>query len=146
MSILPGRIFTHHLISIAIAMRLLIGLIHHVDAPTVAEFIEVFTVRIMRGTQEVDIGLFHQSDILLIGSIVDITACHRVVIMTVHTTQFHVLAVDLKDLADTLYTLHAQMIVEMFKNTTLSVCQLNAERIEIRFLCRPKLRVINKVR
>ena len=42
------------------AVRLLIGLIHDVDAPTVTKFIKVFTVRIVAGAQEVDVGLLHQ--------------------------------------------------------------------------------------
>ena len=42
-----------------IPMTLYISLIHHVETIAVAEFIEIFSVRIMRGTNEVDVGLLH---------------------------------------------------------------------------------------
>ena len=60
MGVFPCRVFAHLMIGITITMRLLIGLIHDVDAPTVTKFIKVFAVRIVAGTQEVDVGLLHQ--------------------------------------------------------------------------------------
>ena len=47
------------MIGIAIAVTLLIGLVHHIDTPTVAKFVKVFAVWIMRGAQEVDVSLLH---------------------------------------------------------------------------------------
>ena len=47
MGTLPRRVLAHLVVGIAIAVRLLIGLVHHVDAPAVAEFIQVFAVRIV---------------------------------------------------------------------------------------------------
>ena len=56
----PRRIFAHHAVGIAIPVALLIGLVHHIDAEAVAQFVEVFTVGVVRGAQEVDVGLLHQ--------------------------------------------------------------------------------------
>ena len=39
MGVSPVGVFAHHLIGIAIAMTLLVGLVHDVDAITVAQFI-----------------------------------------------------------------------------------------------------------
>ena len=118
-------------------MRLVVGLIHHVEPPTVAKFIEVFTVRIVGGAQEVDVGLLHQPYILLVGGIIDIAACQWMVVMAIHATQLHVLAVDLEDLADNLHLLHTKMVVEMLNDGAFLVEKFYTERIEIRLLGRP---------
>ena len=60
MGVFPCRVFAHLMIGITVTVRLLIGLIHDVDAPTVTKFIKVFAVRIVAGAQEVDVGLLHQ--------------------------------------------------------------------------------------
>ena len=137
MGLLPGEILAHLLVGIAIAMRLVVGLIHHVEPPTVAKLIEVFTVRIVGGAQEVDVGLLHQPDILLVGGIIDIAACQRMMVMAIHATQLHVLAVDLEDLADNLHLLHTKVVVEMLDDGAFLVEQFHAERIETRLLGRP---------
>ena len=95
-------------------MGLVVSLVHHIDAPTVTEFVEIFSVGVVRGTEEVDVRLLHQTDVLLIGGIVDIAPRLGVVVVTVHTAQFHVLAIDLKHLADDLDFLHAKMVLETF--------------------------------
>ena len=106
MGTFPFGVFTHLMVRIAIAVTLLIGFVHHVDAIAVAELVEVFTVGIMRGAQEVDVRLLHQCDVLFVGGIIDITTCHWMVVVTVHTTQFHVLPVNFEDLTHTFHTLH----------------------------------------
>ena len=131
MGLLPCQIVSHLLVGIAIAMTLLVSLVHHIDTPAVTEFIQIFAVRIMAGSQEVDIGLFHQADILLVGCIIHPTTCDRVMVMTVHTTQLHVSAVNLKHLSDNLHLLHTQMVVEVFNNSAVSITKLHTERIEV---------------
>ena len=44
------------------------------------------------------------------------------VVVTVHATQFHVLAVNLKHLAHTFHTLHAQMVVEVLIVAVILQC------------------------
>ena len=134
MGCLEREIFTHYLVSITITVCLVVSFIHHIDTPAVTEFIEIFTVWIVRSAQEIDIRLFHQPDILLVGCIVDISARLRMVVVTVHTTQFHVLAINLEHLADNLHLLHAEMVVEMLDDCTFLIQQLDAERIQIRLL------------
>ena len=143
-SLLPSSVVTHFFVGIAIAVGFLIGLVHHVEAPAVAQLVEVFAVGIVAGAQEVDVRLLHQCDILFVGGIVDIAARHGMVIVTIHTTQLHVLAVNLKHLTRAFHTLHAQMVVEVFEDLfNRSGFQLNAERIEIRFLSRPQAWLVN---
>ena len=119
--LLPSRILAHLIIGVAIAVRFMISLIHDVNTPAVAELVEVFAVGIVAGAQEIDVGLFHQSDVLLIGGIIDISPCLWVVVMAIHTTQFHVLAVNLEYLTHTLNALHAEVVVEMFDGVVLVV-------------------------
>ena len=122
-------------------MTFLIGLVHHVDAPTVAEFVEIFAVGIMAGAQEVDIPLLHQSDVLLVGSIIHVATSTRMVVVSVHTPQFHVLAIDFKHLANTLHTFHSEMVFKLFiVLTILHAKQLHGKRIEPGLLCRPQPR------
>ena len=94
----------------------MVGLVHYVDTPTITEFIEIFAIRIMRSAQEVDVALFHESDILLVGSVVDKAPCLRMMIMAIHTTQLHILSVDLKHLTNNFHLLHTQMVVEMLND------------------------------
>ena len=129
MGLLPCRVVSHLLVGIAIAVTLLISLVHHVDSPAVAELIQIFAVRIVRGAQEVDVGLLHQADILLVGSIVHPTAGNRVVVVTVHTAQLHVPAVALKHLTDDLHLLHAQVVVEVFNNRAFVIAKFYTEGI-----------------
>ena len=105
--LLPGKVLPHLLIGITVTMRLVIGFVHYVDSPAVAKFVEIFTIGIMRGAQEVDVGLFHQANVLFVGGIVHISTCLRVVIMTVHTAQFDILAVDFEDFANNFHFLDA---------------------------------------
>ena len=121
MGLAPFGILAHHVISIAIAMTLLIGLVHDIDAPAVAEFVEVLAIGIMRGTQEIDVSLLHQAQVLFVGGIINITARYRMMVVTIHTTQFHILAIDLKHLAHALHTLHTQMVVEVLYRGALRV-------------------------
>ena len=134
MGVFPCRVLTHYMIGIAIAVRFLIGLVHDVDAPAVTEFIKIFTIRIVAGAQEIDVGLLHQPEILLVGRIVDVAACAGMVVMTIDAAQFHVPPVNLEDLADALHLLHAQVVVKMFDDVALIVLQFHAEGIEVRFL------------
>ena len=116
MGIRPFWVFAHHLVGIAIAVTLLIGFVHYVDAPTVAEFVKVFTIGIVAGAQEVDVRLLHQRDVLFVGGIIHITPRHRMVIVAVHTSQFDVLAIYLEDLTHTLHTFYTEMVVKMLNN------------------------------
>ena len=143
MGLLPCRILAHLMIGIAIAVALLVGLVHDVDAPAVAELVEVFAVGIVRGAQEVDVGLLHQPEVQLVGGIVHPAACRRVMVVTVHAAQLHVPAVDLEDLADHLYLLDAQMVVEMLNHRSVGIAQLQGEGIEVGRLCRPELRPVD---
>ena len=86
MGFLESEILAHHFVGIAVAVRLVVGFVHHVDAPFITKFVEIFTVGIVRGTKEIDVCLLHQSDVLLIGGIIHVTTCLRMVVVTVHTT------------------------------------------------------------
>ena len=121
MRLLPSQVLSHLLIGVAITMRLMVCLVHHIDTPTVTKLIEVFTIRIVRGTQEIDVRLFHQTDILFIGGIIYITPCLGMMVMAVHTTQLHVLTVNLEHFTDDLHLLHAEVIVKMFDDSTLDI-------------------------
>ena len=137
MGIPPSGIVPHLFVGIAVAVRFLVGLIHHVDAPAVAEFVKVLAVGVMRGAQEIDVGLFHQAQIQFVGGIIHVAPRDRMVVVTVHSAQLHILAIDFENLTHTFHALHAQMIVEMLYCLSLFILQLHAERVEVRFLGRP---------
>ena len=65
--------------------------------------------------------------------------------MTVHSAQFHVLAVHLKHLSHTFHSFHTEMIVKVFRDTTLIVKKFYTERIEIRFGGRPQMGIVDSV-
>ena len=67
----------------------------------------------MRGAQEVDVGLFHQAQILFVGGIIHVAARDRMMVVAVHAAKLHIPSVNLKHLAHTFHALHTQMIVEM---------------------------------
>ena len=144
MSILEFRVFTHLTIRITIAMSLVVRFVHHIDAITVAEFVEIFAVGIVAGAQEVDIRLLHQTDIQLVSGIIYITTRTRMVVMTVHATQFHILTVNFENLTHNLHLLHTQVIVEVLDDSPLHILQLNAEWVEVGLLGRPQTWVFQR--
>ena len=137
MGFLPCGVVTHFLVSITIAMTFLIGLIHHIQAPTVAELVEVLAVRVVRGTQEIDVGLFHEADVLLVGGVIHVTSRYRMVVVTIHATQLYILSVNLKHLTYALHALHTKVVVKMFDSKFFLVLQFYAERIKVRLFGRP---------
>ena len=137
MGIAPSSVMPHLFVGIAVAVRFLVGLIHHVDAPAVAEFVKVLAVGVMRSAQEIDVGLFHQAQIQFVGGIIHVAARNRMMVVTVHAAELHILSIDFEHLTHTFHAFHAQMIVEMLDDLSLFILQLNAERVEVRFLGRP---------
>ena len=133
MCLFPCWVFTHILVGISVAMTLLVCLVHDIHAISVAELIQILTVRIVTGTQEVDVCLLHQGNIFLICSVIYISSCSGVMVVTVHSAQFHVLAVHLKHLSYTFHSLNPEMIVKVFRYIALIVNKFYAKGIEIRF-------------
>src|SRR5574344_179137 len=138
MCLFPFWVFSHLPVGITISMRFLICLIHHIDAIAVTEFIQIGTIWIVRGAQEIDICLLHQLYILLISGIIHKTTCTRVMVMSVHSSQLHILSIDLEYPTNNLYFLHSKMIVEMLQHLTCLVQQLQTARIEMGLFCRPQ--------
>ena len=112
MGLLERQVFAHYAVGIAVAVCLVVGFVHHIDAPLVAEFVEVFAVGVVRGAQEIDVRLLHQSDVLLVGGVIHITARLGMMVVTVHAAQLHVLAVDLEYLAGNFHFLHPEVVFE----------------------------------
>ena len=144
-SILPCRVFTHVMVGIAIAMALLVGLVHDIHAIAVAEFVEIGTVRVVACAQEVDVGTLHESYVLLVGGVVDIPSCARMVVVSVDTLQLHVLPVDLEYLAHDLRALHSEMVVEVLGRCASLVSQFHAEGVEMRLGSRPQSGTLHPV-
>ena len=124
-------------------MTLLVRLVHHVDAVAVTQFVKIGTVGVVAGAQEIDVRLLHQPHVQFISRIVHPSASARMMVVAVHTTQFHTLPVNLQHFAHNLHFLHAQMIVEMFCHTPLSIRQFHTEGVEVRLFCRPQLRLFH---
>ena len=142
----PVRIVSDHAVAPAVTVALLVGLVHHVEAVAVAEFVEVFPVGIVAGAQEVDVRLFHQRDVLLVGGVIDIPARHRMVIVAVHPAQFDLPAVEPEDFPDAFDLLHAQVIVEMLDDAAPAVGQFDAEGVEVGLFRRPEPRPVDPIR
>ena len=113
MSVKPGCVVSHFLVGISVAVRFLIGLIHYVYTPAVAEFVKILAVGIMAGAKEIDVGLFHQAEILFIGGVIDVSAGYGMMVMTVHTTQLDISSVNFENLTYALYAFYPKMIVKM---------------------------------
>ena len=107
MCFLPCQVAAHLFVGISVAVGLVVGLVHHVYSPAVAQFVDVFAVGIVTGTQEIDVGMLHQSYIFLVGGIVNVSTRLGVVVVAVHSAQLHVFAVNLEHFAYYFYFLHA---------------------------------------
>ena len=75
-------------------MRLAIGLIHHIHAHRIAEFIPARTIGIVRQSYGIDMGSFHQSEVLKHTLLSHHTGRIRIVLMTIDTTNLDGLAID----------------------------------------------------
>ena len=129
MCLLPRGVVAQLLVAYAIAVALVACFVHDVESIAVAEFVDECGVGIDGGAQEVDVGLFHQSDVELAGGIIDIAPHAWVVVVAIDTTELDIPAVDLKHLANDVYAFDAEMVVEVFDGLSVAVAQFHGEGI-----------------
>ena len=77
-------------------MTFLISLIHHIETISVTQFIKQRGIRIVCSTDHINIGLFHQSQILFHSLPVHKSAGAWMMFMAIHSLQFNRLSIKLK--------------------------------------------------
>ena len=90
------------------AVALHIALVHNIEAVFVCQFIEIRVVGIVRGTDCVDICLFHKAHILQKSLLRNCPAVVGVEVVTVCATKHHRLTVEKNFLADDFNLLKAE--------------------------------------
>ena len=123
-------------------MGFVVGLIHNINAVTVAKFVDILAVGIVGRAQKIDVSLFHQSDVLFVGFVINITSRNRMMVVTVYATEFHIFAVDFEHLANDLHFLDTCLIIKMF-GALLAVEKFDVEGIEIWLFSRPNFRILD---
>ena len=137
-----------------------ICLAHHIQAILVAEVIEVFVVRIVRGTDRVEVPCLHHLDVFLIDFLRHIFASERIGIVAVSAAEQQRLAVDGDRLifrcdpvvvfiyfrAGELDLTEAKLLRNALKQLAGSlVVKVEDQRIEVRVLCAPELRALDQL-
>ena len=151
MRVLPRGIVRQGSLPIMIMVTLDIRLVHEVDAILVAEPIPVRGVRIMRIADVVDVGAFHQADVLLHHLPRDRVAHRRLRLVTVDATQLDRLSVQIEVAArQAEFILRSRRIAdghlaethdggEHIQRRAGSVFQFSDQGIAMRGLGRPRL-------
>ena len=141
-------------------MTFRICLAHHIQAILIAEVIEVFVVRIVRGTDRVEVPCLHHLDVFLIDFLRHIFASERIGIVAVRAAEQQRLAVDGDRLifrcdpvvvfiyfrAGELDLTEAKLLRNALKQLAGSlVVKVEDQRIEVRVLCAPELRALDQL-
>ena len=102
-------------------MRLAIGLIHHIHAHRVAQFIPTRTIGIVSQANGIDVRLLHQSQVLKHALFRHHTSRIRVVLMTVDTTNLDGLSVDEQLTTLDGYRAEAHLLRHVFDGSPIGV-------------------------
>ena len=124
-------------------VRLAIGLVHHIHAHRVAKLIPTGTVRIVRQSYGVDVGLLHQSQVLKHALLRHNTGGIRVVLVAIDTPNLDRLAVDEQLAVLDMDGAKTYLLGHLLNDSTIGVLQLQAEGVEVRVLHTPQLRTGN---
>ena len=111
----PHRVIAEDAVAYAVVVAFIVGVTHHIKSVFVAELIEKRHGRIVRRADHVDIGLLHHFKILAEGRLVHVTACPRMMFMSVDSLQLHLAAVYQNRLAVDLYPAYSGAGRESFR-------------------------------
>ncbi len=133
------RLFPQH--SVPASVGLHIRLIHHVDAVTVAEFIESALVGIMRGPDGVDVAALHGDDVPNELFPVGDTAAQRAEIMPVDAAEDNPLPVQEHQAVLHLKAAEAEGLFQHLSQAAVGIQHLDAQGVQIGDLRAPEGRV-----
>ena len=118
-----------------------ICLIDHIDSVLIAEFIDQRCIRIMTGTDRVNIVLFHSLEVFAKLFFGDMTSAHRTEFMTVHTLEYDTFAVQCHNSVFHLETTESNFLRNHFLKFTGLVIYLHCQILKLRIFCTPEYRI-----
>ena len=124
-------------------MRLTIGLIHYIHAHRIAEFIPARTIGIVRQPNGIDMGSFHQSEVLKHTLLGHYTGRIGVMLVTIDTTNFNGFAIDKQLTTFDADITEADLLGNAFDSFPVEVLELQFQRIKTRALRTPKTRIVH---
>ena len=110
----PSRVVAKGMVANTVVVALVVGLVHYEDAIAVAKFVEVGIAGIYGHTQQIDVALLHQGNILLVCGRVTVSAGSRMVVVTVDAPQLDILPIHFQHLANNLHFLESDVAFEVF--------------------------------
>ena len=110
----PSRVVAKGMVANTVVVALVVGLVHYEDAIAVAKFVEVGIAGIYGHTQQIDVALLHQGNILLVCGRVTVSAGSRMVVVTVDAPQLDILPIRFQHLANNLHFLESDVALEVF--------------------------------
>ena len=133
-----------HAIFLPGAMRFEICFVNHIETITVAEFIDIAAIRIMRATQGVDILPLHRDDILLKFRRIHRPPAIAVKLMAVHTLEHNALAIDFHQAIFEFELTEAHIIGNDLLQIVRVIINSQKEFIQMRMLGTPKFRAFHR--
>ena len=142
----PFRFVVRHNISIIFCklchipgtVRFQICLIDHVDSVLVTELIDQRCIRIMTGTDCIDIVLFHDLKVFAKLFFGDMTSAHRAEFMTVDTLEYDTFAVQCHNAVFHFESSESDFLRNHFLKFTGLVIYLHCQIIKLRIFCTPE--------
>ena len=122
-------------------MRFQICLIDHIDSVFVTELIDQGSIRIMTGTDRIDIVLFHDLKVFAKLFFGDMTSAYRAEFMTVHTLEYDTFAVQCHNSVFHLETTESNFLRNHFLKFTGLIIYLHCQIIKLRIFCTPEHRI-----
>ena len=122
-------------------MGLAIGLVHHIHAYGVAELIPARTIGIVGQTHGIDMGSFHQLEVLEHALFRHYTSGVGVVLMTIDTTNLDGFTIDEQLTILDMNVAEAHLLSGVLDGFAIGVFELQFQGVEVGVLSTPKMRI-----
>ena len=124
-------------------MRFQICLIDHIDSILIAEFIDQRCIRIMAGTDRIDIVLLHDLKVFAKLFFGNMTSAHRTEFMTVDTLEYDTFSIQCHDAVFHLESSESNFLRNHFLKFSGLVINLQIQVVKLRILCTPEYRIFH---
>ena len=125
-------------------MLLDVRLVEDEETETVAEFVPAFHIRIVASPDSVDISTFHQKDVPNHERVRHDMTRDRVHLVAIDSTETSRNTIDKKLTAGNLDRADANIVADLLDNVAETIGEGESERVEVRVLGRPELRIVDR--
>ena len=147
----PFRFVMRHYIGIVFCkfshipgtMRFQVCLIDHIDSVFIAEFIDHGSIRVMTGTDRIDVVLFHDLKVFAKFFFGHVSSTHRTEFMTVYTLEYDTFSIQCHDAVFHLESSESNFLRNHFLKFSGLIINLQSQIVKLWILCTPEYRIFH---